>query len=458
MTIIFFDLETSDKEFCGQILNYSFIRTDNSFQIEDELSGDIELSLLQIPSPEALLTNRVKILDHQASHFPREPESMQAITRFIGNSLEVSKDQVYLAGYNSTRFDLPFLRTSLIRNGLNPYFSGKLKYSDILHLVRKAYLSKPDFPPTYSASDPAKLSLSLEAVTRALGLLGGLQTHHSRDDVLLTIELCKLLQERFELHSSSFNAYEPASKENLIVSISPNYAPEEGKAGRLLERPVGLLNESHRAALWVDLERFKAGEGRASISWYNKNGGQLTKSTQASFPPESAAVLEEARNEFRTLTTDNFFTRSTCDIEQDIYRLDMQKITILSQIIWNNERSKLKQIEDKDLQQLVSRYWLAYGLAVDKRGEKWKEKLAQYAKYRYGGGEFQIPKSLPVAKENQESSGSSYHISLSEIKAALERLRQARTDVKDQEILRQLQEYIESSPVAASLAMSPILV
>ena len=33
--------------------------------------------------------------------------------------------------------NLPFLRTSLIRNGINPYFMGKLIYRDLLFLAKK---------------------------------------------------------------------------------------------------------------------------------------------------------------------------------------------------------------------------------------------------------------------------------------------------------------------------------
>lgn len=449
MSIIFFDLETSDREFCGQILNYSFIRTNNQFEIEDELNGDIALSVLQIPSPGALLTNRVRILDHQKQNFPREPEAMLSIVDFIAESLTNSKDQVYLSGYNSTRFDLPYLRTSLIRNGLNPYFSGKLKYCDVLHLVRKAYLCNESFPDSISEKEPNRVSLSLETVAKVFGLLSGVQSHHSRADVILTINLCRELHIRFGLHPAKFNPYEAVSTDTAVVAMVPNYDNAE-TPNRFLDRHLGLLSETYRGSLWVDLERYAAGDGRASISWFNKNGGLLLKNTSKESSSELLAQLEKARLEFPELTPDNFFPKSSCDIEQDIYRLDMQKITTLGLVIWQNERALLGSIKDSDLQDLISRYWLAYGLSPDKRGDKWREKLRRYSEKRYGKGTFQLVKSL-TADLVPEKAALCYHPSLSEISEMIAELLDTRAAEEDREILTQLKNYIEDSEIRKSL-------
>lgn len=47
---IFYDLETTDREFVGQILNYSFILVDEQLNVVRELNGDIRISRLQLPS------------------------------------------------------------------------------------------------------------------------------------------------------------------------------------------------------------------------------------------------------------------------------------------------------------------------------------------------------------------------------------------------------------------------
>lgn len=451
MALIFYDLETSDKDPCGQILNYSFIRTNNDFEIVDELTGDINLSVLQIPSPEALLTNRVRIKDHQAKSFPSEPESMQRIANFISNSIVVAKEQVFLLGYNSARFDLPFLRTSFIRNGVNPYFSGKIKYCDLLHLVKKAYLCQPDFPFSQNKLDPKKLSLSLESVSKAFGLLEVDQSHHSREDVLLTIKLAKRLNDTYKLHPSSFNSYEAKKGDEIIAVCTPNYDRESENSDSTTQKTLGLLNESHRAALWLDIAKYSEGKGREAVYWYNKNGGQLTRTEGQMDLASSKPILDSAKLEFSNLTTENFFPKSSCDIDQDIYRLDMQKIGVLGQIIWNNDRKNLDQIKDKDLQALVLRYWLAYGMRHESRGEKWKAKLEQYANYRYTEKSFQLVKVLGEPSQDADKINNAYHRSLGEIESSLEALLRERTDKEDQEILLQLKDYISTSEMKKSL-------
>lgn len=450
MSLIFYDLETSDKEPCGQILNYSFIRTDNKFKFLDELSGNISLSVLQIPSPDALLTNRVRILDHQAQRYPSEPESMLAIARFIATSIEQSSEPTFLVGYNSTRFDLPFLRTSLIRNGINPYFAGKLKYKDVLHLVRKLYVCNEDFPTVSNARDVDRLSLSLESCASAFKLLEGTQSHHSREDVLLTIALCECLNKKFGAHIRDFQAYEPGSSDKELMSLVPEY-DLKGSKDRKTARALALLSDGYRSALWIDVERYKAGEGRGAISWYNKNGGQIMICTSSIVPQDDLSVIQKARQEFAGLNPDNFFSRSSCDIEQDIYRLDMQKISVLGDAIWNKNRAAVEKVSDKDLQELVARHWLAYGLHPQKRGDKWTDRLALYARYRYGEKSFQLAKSLPDPIDPEKESFYFHPSALAIQSYAFQKL-QEKSEPEDKEIISQLLEYMRSSPLLGAFA------
>ena len=173
----------------------------------------------------------------------------------------------------------------------------------------------------------------------------------------------------------------------------------------------------------------------------------LIKNPSKQCASELVSLLQKAKAEFPGLTPDNFFPKSSCDIEQDIYRLDMQKISTLGQVIWENERSLLDKITDKDLQDLVSRYWLAYGLSPAKRGEKWKEKFSQYVTYRYGGGVFQLPKNIQTDLEPGKLM-LSYHPSLQEIEKSLDNLIESRNEVGDQIILKQLKTYIKSSEIS----------
>lgn len=302
MRFIFFDLETSDRNTIGQILNYAFIATDQYLEPRAELRGLIHLSRLQLPSPEAILVNRVNLLDHQRDAKLNEAQAMREVQRFIQTQIEEAERDneqggVALTGYNTARFDVPYLRTSLIRNGINPYFSGKLRYKDLLHLVRNVYLTNPAFPAPRSKQDASQLSLSLESVTRELGLLQAQQSHDSYQDVMLTIALARQLEISFKSKLHEFEAYqartcEQASlREQVWQQRVPNY--QLGEGARALDLPVALHATNHKEALWIDLTRYERGEKSKSLFWINKNSGAMFLS--GSKPLQSAPAQELAR-------------------------------------------------------------------------------------------------------------------------------------------------------------------
>ena len=127
MISIFFDLETSTTEPIGQILNYSFIATDDKFEIIDECSDSVKISPLELPVADAILANRIDVIEHQKHNYLNETLSMKKIFDFFTKMIEKNKgEKIVLIGYNSLKFDVPYLRTSMIRNGLSPYFRGKI--------------------------------------------------------------------------------------------------------------------------------------------------------------------------------------------------------------------------------------------------------------------------------------------------------------------------------------------
>src|SRR5262245_53890936 len=137
MPAIFFDLETSDREFIGQILNFSFIVVDDDWNVIGDLSSTVKISRLELPSPGAILANRTDVLRHQAEAEFTEKEAAGEITAFINSIIEGANGPVPFIGFNSFKFDIPYLRTTLVRNGINPYFNGKVVYRDLLVAARK---------------------------------------------------------------------------------------------------------------------------------------------------------------------------------------------------------------------------------------------------------------------------------------------------------------------------------
>lgn len=416
MRAIFYDLETSDAEPIAQILNYSFIAVDDSLSPLAECSGDIQLSRLQLPSPEAILKNRVDVIAHRARALPSEHEAMRSIAAFLQRMIDEAKGPVALVGFNSNKFDLLRVRTSFIRNGINPYFGGKLQYRDLLTVVRALYVRHPEFPRPERLNEEgvSTLSLSLEEVSRVLGILEGTQSHHSREDVLLTIALAKALKERFALdvrHTPGFEAAQILSSPRwrkepglCLWRLQPEY--ELGHESRARRTPYAVLDADHRSCLMIDLERYGAGEGESSIRWFNFStgeflfGGEAAQGEYLRVGDGNVRLVDlaiSARKEFAPLNLKNYFDKSTCDIEQDIYRIDFQGIEVLAKLIREGGSLPRDKTENttrvegghpreksalNDIRVLLVRYRLRESKSLDAEGQR---VLASYGRYRYGG-------------------------------------------------------------------------
>ena len=394
MPAIFYDLETTDRDPIGQILNFSFIATDDALEVTDEYSGEIRISRLQLPSAGAILTNRVDVIKHQKSVDLTEPQAMRQIGEFIYRQIQASKTPVVLIGFNSSRFDLPFLRTSFIRNGFNPYFGSKLTYRDLLLCARKLAASHADFPRLPSiraeADEKEKLSLSLENLATHLGLLSSAQTHHSRDDTLLSIRLAKKMRDDFGLNPLTYDPYEvrdthsTARTGKVVTGAYPNYELN-GANSPVINVPMTLLDADHRSAIWVDLTRFAEGKSRGSISWYTLATSGFIRGKADLNTETNRELAAKALKEFSKITLKNFFGKSTCDIEQDIYRMDFDSLDALHRAIWDGDATALKASPSREGKILLMRFQLAnyqWGQGDDQRMEKM---LSDYAVYRYGG-------------------------------------------------------------------------
>lgn len=390
---------------------------DQNWKILSELSGDAAISRLQLPAPSAILANRCNLNKHQQNAADSEKTAMKKIHDYITEVISSSRQQVLLIGYNSNRFDLPYLRTSFIRNGLDPYFKGKLRYKDLLHAARALSSTHPDFPrsPAIDAKgeEVSRLSLRLETLCSVLKLLKGRQSHHSRADVLLTISLARVFFENFGLDIRKFENYQAAGLQkrgSVCWESVPQY--DLSSAEQTIEQPLLLLDSDHRSALWVKLKKYEEGQGRKSISWYSKANSCLIAGDDKRLPQELA---RKALKEFKSINLKNFFAKSTCDIEQDIYRIDFDGINALNSAIWLDDFSGLKNLKTRDVKIVYLRYELnsyQWGTGQDQRMEKM---LRDYALHRYGG-HLQLNK-FPV---EDESCSQIYHPTFAEQMSEIE--------------------------------------
>lgn len=404
---VFYDLETSDRNKIGQIINYCFILTDSDFNIIEKLSGLVKIGRLQLPDPYAILANKTDVLEHQKIANDSEAVAMKKIEQFLSSCKLKSGGQIKLIGFNSSKFDLPYLRTSFIRNGLSPYLAGGLKYADMYQLAQKLAITQKDFPrnpkevkelviepkesnesnnvESESNKKPSKFSLSLETLAKGFNLLQGSQLHESEADVILTIELAKVFKKKYGQSILDFEAYQidhkKLSKRGLVIN-KETPSTKLNSETLFSSKPYALLDFDARSALWVDLTDYEKGKGRDSIEWCNTSYGQFFSDAQILTDPKLIELSNKALKEFAKLNLKNFFTKSDCDIEMDIYRIDFDQLAKLNQAIWEN---KDIDFEMKDTKTVFVRYKLnKYEWGGD-HDQKVKKMIKDYALNRYGG-------------------------------------------------------------------------
>ena len=450
MLTIFYDLETSDRNPVGQIINYSFILVDERYEVLDELSGLIRISRLQIPDPGAILANRTDVIEHQKLANDSEPVALGKIRDFIHAAIQRAQGAVALVGYNSARFDLGYLRTSLIRNGINPYFKNLIVPRDLLHVVQKCYLTCEQFRDAIrnQRQDQDTLSLSLETVGHAFGLLSGVQVHESREDVILTINVAKRIREMSDLDVTTFDGYEGHSVHSTAGSgavylISrPEYDLTE--SSYVSKTPMTILDANHKAALWIDLDKFGMNGNRGAISWRSLGKHAFFMSEHSVQDPSLQDLARRAIRKFKGITLYNFFEKSSCDIEMDIYRLGFDIQDRFYQAVATNDRSILDGCPSKDPLVLWTRRQLASENASIE-DSKTAEILRKYALYRYGG-KFQIVKSVSEDRAEHEN----YQESLGCTVQRLIHLQEAAVMKEahdDQKLLSSLEAFIRSSDI-----------
>jgi hypothetical protein len=454
MFSIFYDLETSDKNWVGQILNYSFILVDDNLQPVDELSGLIRISRLQIPDAGAILANRTDVLAHQRAASDDEYAAMHKIDAFIRRCIEKSKGALCFVGFNSARFDLQYLRTSFIRNGLDPYYGKSLHYRDLLHVVQKAYISDPSFQELIrkQRGGEKKLSLALQTVAHAFGLLEGVQAHESREDVLLTVRVAERLKSAYGIDVCAYQSYEAFNLHSTLrsgavyLSLSPEYDLTSDRS--VVRTPITLLDTDHRSALWVNLDRYMADPHAPGAIMYRATGrSPLYVSPQAVRDVELERAARAALTQYKSVSIRTFFDRSTCDIEQDIYRLDGNDRTLLSEAIRTGSKACLERCSSDDAKKLWVRFQL--GRMPDVVGDaRAFNMLSKYAHYRYGG-KLQLAKTI---KDDERSKGGDerFHATLEQMVLDLIQRREgavALGNKEDEHLLNALESYYRQSDI-----------
>jgi exodeoxyribonuclease-1 len=234
MTIsyLFYDIESTglSKAF-DQVLQFAAIRTDPSLKEIDRHDIKVRLRPDIIPSPLAILTNRIPISD--LANGLCEYEATRQIHRLLNEPDTIS------LGYNTLGFDDEFLRFSFHRNLLPPYthqYRNGCHRMDlypiaiIYRLYKRQILSWPEIN--------GKPSLKLEHLGSANRMVTG-QSHEALVDVETTIELTR----RF-------------FQEKQMWQYLEGYFDKETDAHRMHELPIACQSAAgdHRKGLMISGE------------------------------------------------------------------------------------------------------------------------------------------------------------------------------------------------------------
>lgn len=435
MITVFFDLETTDLSPVGQILNYAFIEVDENFNLKSLLKDKIKISPTQLPTPEAILANKIDVLQHQKEAPFNEFKAMHSIHSYIQNLCEY--EQVKLIGYNSNSFDLHYLRTSFIRNGFNPYFGGQLIYGDVLHLVNKLSVSNDEFLSRLKRKENGKPSMSLESVCKALNLISedSKQEHESLSDVLLTIELAKELKNSYDIDIKTYSSYEISKRYSDFDAVEL-YAHFDDSGKKISEDScIYTIHEHNKStALWTNLKKFKDGLGKSSMSWCNKNTSPFFVKRYIR-DSSLRAECDDARERLSDITIQNFWPEKDCDIEQSIYTLPINEIKTLSNAIHNKDLYLLKENKNKYANILYLRF-----LCNNVESEEVDSIASKYILYRYSG-------QMRLDKGERESSEKLWHPTYEELLHRAEKYYLESGDV----LMKNLIQFYKDSKIAKML-------
>ncbi len=196
---IFYDLETSDlnRNF-SQIFQIGLIYADEDLNIIEEKEITCRRSPWLLPSPGALLTTgftEEQLENNKNSHF----DLINELVKW----LEDKDWPLIFAGYNSLKFDEPFLQNCLHQNLREPFLTssnrkwGEEKNSkiDILTMVKATVVFAPDLLTLEEKNSYGTPSISLGNVCRQNDIdLSEDAAHDAIADVRATLALAKKIK------------------------------------------------------------------------------------------------------------------------------------------------------------------------------------------------------------------------------------------------------------------------
>ena len=215
-TYLFYDLETTglNKAF-DQVLQFAAVRTDRQLNEIDRFSVKLQLRPDVIPSPGAMITNRLS-LKEQATGMC-EYEAIRQIHQLMNQPNTIS------LGYNSLGFDDEFLRFSFHRNLLPPYihqFLNGCRRMDLLPIAVMFWLYKQDVINWPQIN--GKPSLKLEHISEVNQLTSG-TAHEATVDVEATLALARKFFKSHKMWNYLAGYFEKETDAHRIADIPASF-------------------------------------------------------------------------------------------------------------------------------------------------------------------------------------------------------------------------------------------
>ena len=259
---LFYDIETTglNKAF-DQVLQFAAVRTDSQLNEIDRHSIRIRLRPDIIPSPRAIITNRMSMAELNSGTC--EFEAIPQIHGLMNEPGTVS------LGYNTLGFDDEFMRFSFYRNLLPPYTHQYLhgcRRMDLLpitiiyRLYKTMVLNWPQIN--------GKLSLKLEHLSATNKLIDG-RAHDAMVDVGATLELARIFYKKkkmwhylegcFDKETDALRASElpssfqsPAGDHQMGLMVNSEYGPQQNYQVPVLS--MGSSIPYSNQTLWLRLD------------------------------------------------------------------------------------------------------------------------------------------------------------------------------------------------------------
>jgi exodeoxyribonuclease-1 len=261
-TYLFYDIETTglNKAF-DQVLQFAAIRTDRQLNEIERHTLTVKLRPDVIPSPGAMITNRLSVADLASGL--SEFEAIRQIHELLNQRETIS------LGYNSLGFDDEFLRFSFHRNLLPPYthqFQNGCRRMDLLPIAVMFWLYNREvitWPQIRS-----KPSLKLEHIREANQLAAG-PAHDATVDVAATVELTRRFFKNQKMWNYLMGYFEKETDVHRIAEIPAAFQSALGEhrkglmvsseygPGQMYQIPVLSIGNSipySNQTLWLRLD------------------------------------------------------------------------------------------------------------------------------------------------------------------------------------------------------------